>query len=47
MSLRDNLNVLGENKEKYNTFSVPTKKKITKMEKDGNELSYIPIHPTK
>ena len=37
MSLRDNLNVLGGNKEKYKTFSVPTKKKIIKMEKDGDE----------
>ena len=28
---------LGENKEKYKTFSVPIKKKITKIDKDGNE----------
>ena len=28
---------LGENKEKYNTFSAPIKKEITKIDKDGNE----------
>ena len=28
---------LGENKEKYKTFSVPVKKEITKIDKDGNE----------
>ena len=28
---------LGENKEKYKTFSIPIKKKITKIDKDGNE----------
>ena len=28
---------LGENKEKYKTFSVSIKKEITKIYKDGNE----------
>ena len=28
---------LGENAEKYKTFSVPIKKKITKKDKDGND----------
>ena len=28
---------LGENTEKYITFSVPIKKKITKIDKDGND----------
>ena len=28
---------LGENKEKYKPFSVPIKKKITKIDKDDNE----------
>ena len=28
---------LGENKEKYKTFSVPIKKEITKIDKDGNK----------
>ena len=28
---------LGENKEKYKTFSVPIKKEIVKINKDGNE----------
>ena len=28
---------LGENKEKHKIFSVPIKKKITKIDKDGNE----------
>ena len=28
---------LGENKEKYKTFSVPIKREITKIDKDGNE----------
>ena len=28
---------LGENKEKYKTFSVPIKNKITKIDEDGNE----------
>ena len=28
---------LGENTEKYITFSVPVKKQITKIDKDGNE----------
>ena len=28
---------LGENKEKYKTFSFPIKKEIEKIEKDGNE----------
>ena len=32
MSRRDNLNVLGENKEKYKTFSAPIKKEITENE---------------
>ena len=32
---------LGENKEKYKTFSVPIKKEIKKIDKDGNEtISY-------
>ena len=26
-----------ENKEQYKTFSVPIKKEITKIDKDGNE----------
>ena len=29
---------LGENKEKYKTFSVPMKKEIKKISKDGNEI---------
>ena len=37
MSLRDNLDVLGKNKEKCKTFSIPIKKEITKINKDGNE----------
>ena len=28
---------LGENTEKYKTFSIPIEKKITKIDKDGNE----------
>ena len=28
---------LGENKEKFKTFSLPIKKEITKIDKDGNE----------
>ena len=35
MSLGDNLNVLGENKETHKTFSVPIKKEISKIVKDG------------
>ena len=31
------LECLGENKEKYKTFSVSIKKEITKIYKDGNE----------
>ena len=29
---------LGENKGKYKTFSVPMKKEIKKISKDGNEI---------
>ena len=29
---------LGENKEKYKTFSVPIKKEIAKINKDGNKI---------
>ena len=36
-SLRDNMNVLGENTEKYKIFSVPIEKEITKIDKEGNE----------
>ena len=28
---------LGENTEKYKTFSVPREKQVTKIDKDGNE----------
>ena len=28
---------LGENTEKYKTFSVPVEKEVTKLDKDGNE----------
>ena len=28
---------LGENTEKYKTFSVPIEKEVTKIDKDGNE----------
>ena len=31
------LECLGENKEKYKTFSIPIKMEITKIDKDGNE----------
>ena len=37
MSLRDNLNVLGENTEKYKICSVPIEKAVTKIDKEGNE----------
>ena len=33
----EQFNSFGENKEKYKTFSVPIKKEITKIDKDGNE----------
>ena len=33
----DNLNVLGENTEKYKDFSVLKEKEGTKIDKDGNE----------
>ena len=36
-SLRDNMNVLGENTEKYKIFSVPIEKEITKIDKEDNE----------
>ena len=31
------MKVLGENTEKYKTFSVPIEKEVTKIDKDGNE----------
>ena len=31
------MNVLWENTEKYKTFSVPIKKEVTEIDKDGNE----------
>ena len=37
MSLRDNLNVLTENKERNKTFSIPLKEEIKKLETDGNK----------
>ena len=36
-SVMDNLNVLGENTEKYKDFSVLKEKEGTKIDKDGNE----------
>ena len=36
-SLRDNMNVLVENTEKYKIFSVPIEKEMTKIDKEGNE----------
>ena len=36
-SLRDNMNVSGENTEKYKIFSVPIEKEMTKIDKEGNE----------
>ena len=47
MSRRDNLNVLGENKEKYKTFSAPIKKEITENDKDGNETIETISHKIK
>ena len=41
MSLIDNLNVLGENKENYKFFSVPIKKEITNIDKDSNKIVEI------
>ena len=37
MNLKSNLNCLGKNKEKYNPFSIPMKKEITIINKDGNQ----------
>ena len=37
MSLRDNLNVLTENKERNKTFSIPIKEEIKKLDTDGNK----------
>ena len=34
---RSNLNVLGEDKEKYKSFPVQIKKQTTKIDKDGSE----------
>ena len=34
---KEQFECLGKNKEKYKTFSVPTKKETTKIDKDGNE----------
>ena len=39
MNLRENLNVLGENKEKYKTFSLPMKNDIIKTVKNGNKTT--------
>ena len=36
---------LWENKKKYKTFSVPVKKEVIKISKDGNES--IKIYPIK
>ena len=36
MILRNNLNVLGENTEKYKTFFVLIEKEIREIDKDGN-----------
>ena len=38
---------LGENKEKYKTFSVPIKKKIIKNDKDGKETVETIFHKIK
>ena len=32
---------IGENKERYKTFSVPIKKEIIKIDKDGNKADEI------
>ena len=36
-SLKENLNVLGKNTGKYKIFSVPIKKEVKKINKDGNQ----------
>ena len=35
--LEEQFEFIGENKEKYKTFSVPVKTEIIKIDKDGNE----------
>ena len=37
MSFRGNFNVLGKAKKSTKLFSVPMKKQITNIDKDGNE----------
>ena len=37
-NLRDNL-ILGENTEKYITFSVPIEKEVTRISKNGEEIT--------
>ena len=37
---------LGENTEKYKTFSVPLKKEVTNIDKDGNESVAIMLYLT-
>ena len=43
----DNLNVLGENTEKYKDFSVLKEKEGTKIDKDGNESVITISYKTK
>ena len=41
MSFRENLSVLGENTEKYKTFSIPIEKEVIKIDKNRIESVII------
>ena len=47
MSFRRQFECLGENTEKNITFPIPIKKKITKIDKDGNDKSVNISHKIK
>ena len=40
-------NYLGESTERYKTFSVPTKKELANIDKDGKESAVIISYKTK
>ena len=52
MSLKENLNILEKAAEKYKTFSAPIEKKVTNIDKVGNEsavtisykIKFINVH---
>ena len=45
MSWKDNMNVLRKTKKSAKLFSVPIKKEITKIDKDGNKI--VELYTTK